>query len=85
MEIWVLKYIFVSLESGKSLSWDKKLEKEDLDGTLELLNNYDKIYNDIKTTFDCILYSTSSGWRAVIDITEKVCIVVNQNIRYISA
>ncbi|KAI9577908.1 hypothetical protein GQX74_015182 [Glossina fuscipes] len=58
-------------ESAKSLPWDKKLEKEDLEGTLELLNNYEKIYNDIKTTFDCILYSTSNGWRAVIDITEK--------------
>uniref|UniRef100_A0A1A9X3J7 Tripeptidyl-peptidase 2 n=1 Tax=Glossina brevipalpis TaxID=37001 RepID=A0A1A9X3J7_9MUSC len=58
-------------ESAKSLPWDKKLIKEDLDGTLELLNNYEKMYNDIKTTFDCILYATNNGWQAVIDITEK--------------
>ncbi|XP_036331193.1 tripeptidyl-peptidase 2 [Rhagoletis pomonella] len=53
------------------LSWDKKLIKEDLDNTLEMLNSYDKLYKDIKTTYDCILYQTANGWQAVIDTTEK--------------
>ncbi|XP_005174861.1 tripeptidyl-peptidase 2 [Musca domestica] len=53
------------------LSWDKKLIKEDLDNTLEMLNAYEKYYPDIKTAFDCILYETKNGWQACIDITEK--------------
>lgn len=53
------------------LSWDKKLIKEDLDNTLELLNNYDKIYRDIKTTYDCVVYQTANGWQAVVDTSEK--------------
>ncbi|XP_067632305.1 tripeptidyl-peptidase 2 isoform X2 [Eurosta solidaginis] len=53
------------------LSWDKKLIKENLDNTLEMLNNYDKLYKDIKTTYDIVLYQTANGWQAVIDITEK--------------
>ncbi|XP_065369346.1 tripeptidyl-peptidase 2 [Calliphora vicina] len=56
---------------NSKLSWDKKLIKEDLDNTLELLNNYDKYYPDIKTAYDCILYPTDNSWQAVIDITEK--------------
>lgn len=54
------------------LSWDKKLIKEDLDNTLEMLNNYEKIYKDIRTTYDCVLYQTANGWQAVVDTTEKV-------------
>ncbi|XP_059224472.1 tripeptidyl-peptidase 2 [Stomoxys calcitrans] len=53
------------------LSWDKKLIKEDLDNTLDMLNAYEKYYPDIKTAFDCILYETQNGWQAVIDISEK--------------
>lgn len=64
-------FLFVNLDNSK-LSWDKKLIKEDLDNTLELLNNYEKYYPDIKTAYDCILYPTDNGWQAVIDITEKV-------------
>ncbi|KAM7345588.1 tripeptidyl-peptidase II [Cochliomyia hominivorax] len=56
---------------NSKLSWDKKLIKEDLDNTLELLNNYEKYYPDIKTAYDCILYPTEGGWQAVIDMTEK--------------
>ncbi|XP_004536799.1 tripeptidyl-peptidase 2 isoform X2 [Ceratitis capitata] len=53
------------------LPWDKKLLKEDLDYTLDMLNSYDKMYKEFKTSYDCILYQTSSGWRAVVDTTEK--------------
>lgn len=53
------------------LSWSKKLVKEDLDNTLEMLNNYEKAYKDVKTTYDIILYQTADGWQTVIDTTEK--------------
>lgn len=66
------KNIFENVSDSSKLTWDKKLIKEDLDNTLELLNNYEKLYNDIKVTYDCILYPTESGWQAVIDTTEKV-------------
>lgn len=60
------------LTDSSKLSWDKKLQKENLDNTLELLNTYEKCYADIKTAYDCILYPTEGGkWQAVIDITEK--------------
>lgn len=65
-------FSFYRISDNSKLSWDKKLIKENLDNTLELLNNYEKCYPDIKTAYDCILYPTENGWQAVIDITEKV-------------
>ncbi|CAD7013537.1 unnamed protein product [Ceratitis capitata] len=58
------------------LPWDKKLLKEDLDYTLDMLNSYDKMYKEFKTSYDCILYQTSSGWRAVVDTTERFHLIV---------
>ena len=60
------------ISDASKLTWDKKLIKEDLENTLEMLNTYEKYYPDIKTAYDCILYPTDSGWQAVVDITEKV-------------
>lgn len=45
-----------------------KLTKEDLDNGLECLQAFDKLYPDVKTFYDCILYETKDGWRCAIDI-----------------
>ncbi|XP_037944687.1 tripeptidyl-peptidase 2 isoform X2 [Teleopsis dalmanni] len=57
--------------NASKLTWDKKLVKENLDATLELLNGYDKLFIDIRLCYDCVLYPTENGWRAAIDTTEK--------------
>lgn len=47
---------------------NEKLKKDDLDNSLECLQLYEKQISDIKTSFDCIVYPTKNGWRAVIDV-----------------
>ncbi|EDW01702.1 GH21590 [Drosophila grimshawi] len=56
---------------GQKLPWDKKIIKANLDFELEMLNTYEKVYNDVKTTFDCVLFPTDNGWLAIIDNTEQ--------------
>lgn len=45
-----------------------KLHKEDLDNGLECLQYFDKLYPELKTFYDCIVYETTDGWRCAIDI-----------------
>ncbi|XP_055535925.1 tripeptidyl-peptidase 2 [Wyeomyia smithii] len=57
--------------TAQNLSLKDKLAKENLDCTLEFLNSCEKKYSDLKTTYDCVLFMTKTGWLAVIDITER--------------
>lgn len=57
-------------ESSK-LPWDKKIVKENLDYELEMLNSYEKVYNDVRISYDCVLMPTENGWLTIIDTTEE--------------
>lgn len=50
-----------------NLSIADKLIKEDLDNGLECLQSFEKVYSDIRTFYDCIVYQTKDGWRCIID------------------
>jgi hypothetical protein len=56
----------------QNVSIKDKLIKEDLDNTLEFLNSYEKKFNDIKTSYDCVVFKTAECWLAAIDINENV-------------
>ncbi|XP_068147134.1 LOW QUALITY PROTEIN: tripeptidyl-peptidase 2 [Drosophila tropicalis] len=57
---------------ASKLPWDKKIIKENLEYELEMLNSYEKVYNDIKTSYDCVLIPTADkGWLTLIDTTEQ--------------
>lgn len=57
--------------NSANIQTKEKLIKEDLDATIDFLNNHEKKYNDTKTTYDCVLFeSTDDGYIAVIDTTE---------------
>lgn len=59
--------------NNQNLQLKEKLEKENLDATLEFLNSYEKKYSDVKTSYDCVVFeSTDAGWIAIIDTTETV-------------
>ncbi|XP_064541466.1 tripeptidyl-peptidase 2 [Drosophila montana] len=64
---------FESQNPGETpkLPWDKKIIKENLDFELEMLNTYEKLYNEVKTSFDCVLFPTEDGWLTIIDTTEQ--------------
>ncbi|EDX06877.1 GD25789 [Drosophila simulans] len=64
---------FESQNPGEAskLPWDKKILKENLDFELEMLNSYEKVYGDIKTSYDCILFPTADGWLTIVDTTEQ--------------
>ncbi|EDW59973.2 tripeptidyl-peptidase 2 [Drosophila virilis] len=64
---------FESQNPGETpkLPWDKKIIKENLDFELEMLNTYEKLYNEVKTSYDCVLFPTENGWLTIIDTTEQ--------------
>lgn len=72
-EPYELTYERILLTDVQNLSPKDKLKKDDLDNQLECLVSYDKQMSDIKTTYDCIVYPTNNGWKAVIDV-DNVCI-----------
>lgn len=64
-----------SNNNGNSLSVSDKLKKENNESSLEFLSYCEKKYADIKTTYDIVLFETNQGWVAVIDLSNKVCII----------
>lgn len=60
--------MWICLLDNQTFSLEEKLEKEDLDNSWECLQSYEKQISDIKTSFDCFVYLTLNGWKAVIDI-----------------
>lgn len=48
----------------------EKLQKEDLDATIEFLMQQEKKVSDLKISFDCVVFPSAEGWIAVIDTTE---------------
>lgn len=57
--------------NAQNLPLKEKLNKENLESTVEFLNACEKKFSDLKTTYDCVLFSTDDGWMAVIDTTEN--------------
>ena len=55
----------------QNLAFKDKLQKENLDASVEFLNSCEKKFTELKITYDCILYETENGWRVVIDTTEN--------------
>ncbi|GJQ85876.1 hypothetical protein Trydic_g15333 [Trypoxylus dichotomus] len=49
----------------------QKLAKEDCENTVEILNNFEKKYNDLGPVYDCVLFHDGTKWVACVDTTEK--------------
>ncbi|EDW08466.2 tripeptidyl-peptidase 2 [Drosophila mojavensis] len=64
---------FESQNPGEAskLPWDKKIIKENLDYELEMLNSFEKMYSDVRVSYDCVLMPTENGWLTIIDTTEE--------------
>lgn len=45
--------------------------KEDLEASLDYLNNIDKKYTDVGPVYDCIVFHDGEIWQACIDTTEE--------------
>lgn len=61
---------FESNHNSKTLNDVDKLEKENLDAMQDILNNFDKKYNDAGPIYDCILFHNGQHWVACVDTTE---------------
>ncbi|KRT78345.1 Peptidase, partial [Oryctes borbonicus] len=57
--------------TSSNLSESQKLLKEDLENTVEMLNNFEKKYNDLGPVYDCVLFHDGVKWVACVDTTEK--------------
>lgn len=66
---WILFYIENSF-TGNNLSLADKWKKEDLEGAQEYLVMFDKKFENVRTSFDCVVYANKDGWVAVIDVNE---------------
>lgn len=49
---------------------DNKIIKEDLEARIELLNNYEKKFNYVGPSYDCVVFNDGDTWWAAIDTTE---------------
>lgn len=54
-----------------SFQLKEKLQKEDLDATIEFLTQHEKKVSDLKISYDCVLFHSAEGWIAVLDTTES--------------
>ncbi|UYV81022.1 TPP2 [Cordylochernes scorpioides] len=51
-------------------SLEERLEHEELEARLEVLNNLDKKYLDVGPVWDCVVFHDGEMWRAILDTSE---------------
>ncbi|CAH1153592.1 unnamed protein product [Phaedon cochleariae] len=56
--------------NNANLKDTEKLEKENLEAKLDILNNLEKKYNDVGPVYDCILFHDGQKWVCCVDTTE---------------
>lgn len=69
--LFVSHFWFETFTGKPNLTEEEKLEKEDLEAKLELLNSCEKKYTHTGPIYDCVLFHDSTKWIACIDTSEK--------------
>ncbi|XP_014239284.1 tripeptidyl-peptidase 2 isoform X2 [Cimex lectularius] len=53
-----------------TISRTSKLQKENVEAQVEMLNQFEKKYEDLGPTYDCVLFNDGAVWRLCIDTSE---------------
>ncbi|CAH0562147.1 unnamed protein product [Brassicogethes aeneus] len=61
---------FESKHNTLNINDMEKLEKEDIEAKLEILNNMEKRYSDSGPVYDCVLFKDGSTWYCCVDTTD---------------
>ncbi|KAG5891542.1 hypothetical protein JTB14_028560 [Gonioctena quinquepunctata] len=61
---------FESKHTNGNLSDVEKLEKENIEAKQDILNNYEKKFNDVGPVYDCILFHDGEKWRCCVNTSE---------------
>lgn len=65
-----VRHDFVISDLNK-LSESEKLEKENFDAKLEILNMCEKKFTDPGTVYDCIMFKDANVWKCCIDTSDN--------------
>ncbi|KFM79322.1 Tripeptidyl-peptidase 2, partial [Stegodyphus mimosarum] len=65
-----LQVLNASLSKLSQVPFKSKMEKEDLEAKLEILNSLEKKFCDVGPTYDCIVFHDGRQWRVAVDTSE---------------
>ncbi|KAK9889317.1 hypothetical protein WA026_004596 [Henosepilachna vigintioctopunctata] len=61
---------FENRTGDSPLSEADRMMKENLENTIEILNNFEKKYNDVGPVYDCIIFHDGEMWKCCVDTSE---------------
>ncbi|XP_035233170.1 tripeptidyl-peptidase 2-like, partial [Stegodyphus dumicola] len=66
-----LQVLNASLSKLPQVPFKSRMDKEDLEAKLEILNSLEKKFCDVGPTYDCVVFHDGRQWRVAVDTSER--------------